>query len=316
MSLAARRAASQLLDRPGPRVADTVRHLLGVQAQDARFAALALRARIAGLTRRDIERARVDERSIVRTWAMRGTLHLIAAEDLGWLLPLVAPPRIAQARTRLAALGVTDPERAIALMEGALALEGPLDRHELTERVARGGIVLEGQARIGTIYLAALQGRFCCGPGDTFVLVGDWLPEDARRPLDRDAALRELARRYVAAHAPCAPEDLASLGGHRRCATRGGRGRSTCRSPTPRRPGLVRLLPSFDEWLLGWRSREFTLPPEHAAEVFPGGGWLHPVVVHDGRVAGTWRGGEPQLWDDVPADALEAELADVARFTA
>ena len=213
MSLAARRAASQLLDRPGPRVADTVRHLLGVQAQDAGFAALALRARIAGLTRRDIERAREEERSIVRTWAMRGTLHLIATEDLGWLLPLVAPPRIAQARTRLAALGVTDPDRAIALMEGALALEGPLDRHELTERVARGGIVLEGQARIGTIYLAALQGRFCCGPGNTFVLVGDWLPEDARRPLDRDGALRELARRYAAAHAPCEPEDLASWAG-------------------------------------------------------------------------------------------------------
>src|SRR5919202_160971 len=78
--------AQRLDPRPAAAgVAQVVREVCGVQAQDPAAAALAVRARGAGLTAAGVERARVEERSVVRTWCMRGTLHLVATEDLGWL---------------------------------------------------------------------------------------------------------------------------------------------------------------------------------------------------------------------------------------
>src|SRR5712691_1400442 len=85
-------------------VALLVKELCGIQAQDARAAALALRVRSAGLVAADVEHARVQERTIIRTWGQRGTLHLLATEDLGWLLPLFGPVFIAASRRRRAEL--------------------------------------------------------------------------------------------------------------------------------------------------------------------------------------------------------------------
>src|SRR5690349_18128777 len=76
-------------DRAG--VAAVVREICGVQAQELPAAGLAVRARSVGLVAADVETARVEERSIVRTWGPRGTLHLLAVDDLGWMLPLLGP---------------------------------------------------------------------------------------------------------------------------------------------------------------------------------------------------------------------------------
>ena len=80
----------------------------------------------------------------------------------------------------------------------------------------------------------------------------------------------------------------------------------------------MRLLPAFDTYLLGYRSRP--VAPEYESRVWPGGGWIHPVVLVDGIAAGTWRldGGEVVVdaWDEVPAAALAAEADDVRRFLA
>src|SRR6266566_6108208 len=72
-------------------VALVVKEMCGIQAQEAPAAALAVRARSTGLAAADVEQARVQERSVVRTWGPRGTLHLLASDDLGWLLPLMGP---------------------------------------------------------------------------------------------------------------------------------------------------------------------------------------------------------------------------------
>ena len=78
-------------DNSSANPAAVVRALCAVQAQEAPSAALALRARASGLTAARVETARLDERSFLRTWVLRGTLHLVAPEDLGWLLALLAP---------------------------------------------------------------------------------------------------------------------------------------------------------------------------------------------------------------------------------
>ena len=81
-------------------VAQVVKEVCGIQAQDASAATLAVRSRSVGLVVTDVEQARVDDRSIVRTWGPRGTLHFLAADDIGWLLPLLGPVFVSGDRKR------------------------------------------------------------------------------------------------------------------------------------------------------------------------------------------------------------------------
>lgn len=282
-----------------------VRRLAGIQAQFPSAAGLAVKARTVDLVSGDVERALHEERSIVRTWAMRGTLHLITAEDYPWLVPLTTS--FSGARRRLTQEGVPADRaaKAVRLIERMLEKEGPLTRAEIVERLTRRGIRTQGQAGAHLVRLAALEGVVCHGPNrdgePTFVVVRDWLPQE--RSKGPDVPLGELALRYLAAHAPAGPEDLAAWSGVRLSDARRGwqeiadslvevevQGTALwmLRSQTFDAPhGIVRLTPAFDPYILGWRS-EFALPKEHEREIFRGGGMFRPAIIADGRAVGAW----------------------------
>jgi hypothetical protein len=304
------RTATQLLHRPGRRtVVDLVSHLTGVQAQVLAAASLALRARRPELTAATVDRARIRDRSIVLCWAMRGTLHLLAADDHAWLVPLVIERRIANAHRRLRQEGVAgdQPAKAVRSIERMLAREGPLLRSEIAERLESQGIRTEGQAIAHLVWLAAAEGTICYGPdrgGERcFVLARDWLgrPVTKLRP---DDALNELAVRYLRAHALAEPADLATWSGiaptEARRAWRGIEERlvevATDRGPrwtlrhaiSPPSDEVVRLLAAFDEYLLGWKDRQLIASASRWKTIQRGGGWLHAVVLVDGRAVGTW----------------------------
>jgi hypothetical protein len=324
VSLRVARASAQLLHRPGRAgTAVLVRHLVAVQAQDLRSARLALRARAEGLTAADVGAA-LEARELVVAWLHRGTLHLVAAEDHPWLLAVTAPARLAANRRRLGQEGVSPDaaDRAVAIIEAALAQEGPLTRPELAERIAARGIRTEGQATPHLLMLAALRGITVLGPmrgeRQAFVLVRDWLGSGAARSgparagrsgsapagrsgPDHAAALAELARRYLAAHGPAAAADLASWAGLPLGEARAGltaigselaeaeHGLVDLADREPP-PGAIppRLLAPFDPYLLGWKDRGFALSAKHAKRVHPGGGMLRATATVDGRVVGTW----------------------------
>src|SRR3954464_8092723 len=113
---------SQRLDRRAAGVAELVRHMVGIQAQEPRAGALSIRARTEGVTAEDVRRALEDERSIVRTWVMRGTIHFVAAEDFHWLTGLFSPKLMPQQELALDKLGVPEEDRprAVAAIVGAL----------------------------------------------------------------------------------------------------------------------------------------------------------------------------------------------------
>ena len=215
----ARRLAAQLLSgTPASTVPQVAGRLLAIQAQDARGARLAIRARSHGLSAADVDSALTSDRSVVVTWLNRGTLHLVRAEDYWWLHPLTAPPlRNGNAR-RLAQEGVPsqDAERAVAVIERSLAAEGPLTRAQLGERIAAAGVRTQGQALVHELALASLRGIAVRGPmvgrQHAYALARDWLGEPPG-PFDRDRALAELAVRYLAGHGPASDRDLAQWAG-------------------------------------------------------------------------------------------------------
>jgi uncharacterized protein YcaQ len=331
-------------------VAQLIKDICGVQAQDAPAAALAVRARSTRLTVADVERARVQERSIVRTWCMRGTLHLVAADDIGWLLPLFGPIFAKADRRRRAQLGLDDDASAkgVRVIREALARQGPLTRAEIAKELTRRGVPAEGQATIHLIGLAALQGIVCQGPDrnakPAYTLLDDWI--DRGRALPANTAQAELARRYLDAYGPAGPDDLAHWSGlpigEARAAWKLVAGelievkvtgqpawmlksRAAWLSRPPTRSPIVRLLPSFDTYLLGYRSRDLALSPEYAKHIHPGGGLIHPALVVDGRALGRWRSKRRRDGVEVivePFEALnpstlrglESEVADLARF--
>jgi winged helix DNA-binding protein len=339
------RAAAQLLHRPrAAGVAEVVARLLAVQSQDLRAARLALRARATDLAAADVDAALTDDRSVVVAWLMRGTLHLVGRDDYPWLLALTAPTRFATSRRRLGQEGVApdDAERAVKIVERALADAGPLTRPELAERIAAKGIRTEGQATPHLLGLAALRGIAVLGPlrddgSHAVALTRDWLGAAPQRELDgpdREAALAELARRYLAGHGPATPADLATWSGLPLRDARAGLKAiaselAQCdddlvdlaaRDPAPNAIP-ARLLPAFDPYLLGWKDRSFTVPSAHAKRVHPGGGMLRATATVDGLAVGTWSaaGGEVKLElfarvASAAKAALRADCDDVARF--
>jgi hypothetical protein len=329
------RAAAQLLHRPrAAGVAEVVLRLLAVQAQDLRAARLALRARTTGLTAADVDAALTEERSVVVAWLGRGTLHLVGRDDYPWLLGLTAPTRLTASRRRLGQDGVSprQAERAMEIIKRALAEEGPLTRPELAERLAARRIRTEGQATPHLLGLAGLRGIVVLGPvcddgAHAFALTRDWLgaaPDPALAGAEREAALAELARRYLVAHRPATAADLAAWIGLPLRDARAGLA-AIAADPAPREaaPAAIpaRLLPAFDPYLLGWKDRGFAVSARHAKRVYPGGGMLRATATVDGRAVGTWSaaGGEVELElfarvDAAAKQALRDDGQDVARF--
>jgi hypothetical protein len=298
--------------------------LLAVQAQDLRGARLAIRARTRGLTAADVDRALTVDRSLVVGWLNRGTLHLVRAEDYGWLHGLTTPQLLVGNSRRLAQEGVAPAaaDRGVAVLERALSEEGPLTRLELQERLRSANVRTEGQALVHILALACLRGIALRGPirgkQHAYVLVRDWLGP-ARR-LDRHAALAELARRYLNGHGPADERDLAKWAGITLGAARAGlAAASRARRRATVSPPLPKLLGPFDPALLGWASRAPLVGPYDAKVV--SGGIFRPVALVGGRVAGTWTlvEGRPRVQPfrrltGEEQTALEADGDDVARF--
>jgi hypothetical protein len=333
----AARLTAQL--RAGPSARDPVavaERLLAVQAQDPRGARLAIRARTEGLTAADVDRALTDDRSLVVSWLNRGTLHLVRREDYPWLLALTAPTlRTANAR-RLAQEGVSPDQtaRGVGLVERALADDGPLSRRQLAERLAAAGVPTQGQALVHILFAACLDGLAVRGPmvgrQHAYALVRDWL--GPQPTVERERALAELARRYLAGHGPAADRDLARWAGLPLRDARAGL--ATVGGSLAERPdGLVelagraapeplpppRLLGTFEPVLLGWASRRDILGDDDARAV--GGGIFRAIALVRGQAVATWavRDGAVELGPFRPVDradlaALEADGDAVLRY--
>jgi hypothetical protein len=337
MSVLAERLAAQLLSGPPAHtVVDVLGQLLAVQAQDPRGARLAIRARSIGLSAGHVDHALSVDRSVVISTLNRGTLHLVRSDDYWWLHPLTTPQLATANARRLHQEQVSPDEagRGVAVIERALADDGPLTRNELRTRLAAAGVRVEGQALVHILLAATLDGLVVRGPvldGDqAFVLVRDWLGA-APAPLPRDVALGELARRYLAGHGPASDSDLAkwagiTLGDARRgyveigdqlVERADGLAAVVDRSQDAALPP-PRLLGAFDPSLHGWVSRHQIIGTREG--IVTNNGVFRPFAMVKGRAVATWAlsKGHVRLapFAAIPAPAAKALEADATAVLA
>ncbi|GAA2480118.1 winged helix DNA-binding domain-containing protein [Terrabacter carboxydivorans] len=286
---------------------DVARELGALQAQDYASGAWSLGLR-SGLTLARVEQA-VRDREVVRTWPMRGTIHWVPAEDARWMCELLAAPRSTTLATRFAQLGISESDVELSGRLFEEHLRAPMSRPDVAALLVEHGIDPTGQRSYHLISHHCMSGLLCQGPligkQPSFVLLDSWVPH-SRKP-SREEALATVAERYVRSHGPVTERDLAGwllkpLGLAREALALVGDRlvREEVDGSTwlthveargvPDGPGGVHLLPQWDEFLLGYKSREVTLPSEHVAKVVPGRNMVfRPTLVVDGEVAGTWR---------------------------
>jgi len=282
---------------------------------------------------------------LVRAWTMRGTLHIIPARDLAWVLSVTAVRQRRQAAGRHRDLGVD--ERMLSTASRVLrpALhDGGCSRAEAFALLEAAGIDPSGQRGIHVLFALTISGEICQGPIDggrsgiareqRFMLVEDWVRE-SDLPAD---PLAELFVRYIDGHGPAGVADFAwwsglTLGAAREAAERAeGRvdeieGGLFAASSAPRRAPQAAeafALPAFDEYYISYADRTPVCAPEHLGAVGPGkNGMVRATLIEQGRVVGTWthaqasRGAAPEMFDDGhETDATRSALARFARFVA
>jgi len=312
----ARLAAQRLTPATACASADeAARAVIGVQAQDLRAAALALRSRVPGLTRGAVRAA-----PLVRTWTVRGTVHLIAASDRPWLHALFAERNARMFAARFERFGIVEEVNAMRGDVVELCAERPRDRASLLRGLAGHGHPSLEQGPINTfVPWLSTQGLIVTD------IDGLLHPAKPPRAVDHDEALSILGARYRAGYGPCDATDLAKwsslpVSQARRALDAAGQQSDTDAWPTDDPPACL-MLAAFDTLMLGHRSREPFVAAKHDHHILKGGGILKPVVLHLGKAIGTWsiKNGRAQpAWFGKPAPtaALESEALDIQRFLA
>jgi uncharacterized protein YcaQ len=311
-----RLAHQRLLQRvQSARLLDVVRDVGGIHAQVQSSAELQLWARVNGVSRDDIREALWEKRSLVRTWCMRGTLHLLPAAEL--------PTYVAALRTHdrwwkgawLRMIGMTEKELrdTLAAIRASLTAR-PITREQLAHKVA-GRVGLKGRERMLSGWAemlkpAAFEGALISGPprgqSVTFVRPDRWLKK-WEEPSNEEA-WRVIVRRYLHAYGPATREEFArwwgmqpapagrilnasehelsevDIEGHRALALAG----DVKKIRGGARHDSVRLLPAFDVYIVGTRPKESLVQKPREDRVFRKAGWISPVVLVNGVVEGVW----------------------------
>ena len=276
----------------------------GMQAQEYAAAKWGLGLRMAdAATDAKIEDA-FNAGRILRTHVMRPTWHFVSPLDIRWMLDLTGPRvrRLLLVYNRQLELDPQTLARAVATIERALAGGAHLTRLELSEYLARAGIVAKGQRLAHIMLDAELEGVICSGRlrngKFTYALLAERAP--ASRKLTRDESLAELAQRYFSSHGPATIRDFVWWSGLITADATRALEMTSARKKTVEnltywwirdvdahkaRRHSVHLLPVYDEYLVAYRDRHAV--PHRSTPTWTSS-FTHSFVI-DGQIAGTWR---------------------------
>jgi winged helix DNA-binding protein len=312
-ALALRLSSLLLRDRPGrpDTVAGIVEWFGAMQAQDMASGLWSLGVRLPGCTAGDVTAA-LERGEAIRTWPMRGTVHLVPPADARWMLELMGVRALAGAAKRRATIGLDDQtaERAVEVLGAALAGGKRMTRAQCLATLADAGLPVAGQQGYHLLWYASQQGVTCIAPNvgkeQSFALLDDWAPKP-NRP-DREEALGIIALRYFRSHGPATRADLARWTGLTMTDVKAGVAAAGEQLTSVQVDGTDMLmdaavaqaapktshdwltLPGFDEYMLGYKDRSMMLDDGHLDAIVPGGnGVFQATIVRAGRVVGTWK---------------------------
>lgn len=304
--LIGQRLATQLLVSPAAATpAEIVAHFAAMQAQDLAMVKWAVGIRSTNLTVSDIDQAFASG-AIVRTHALRPTWHLIANEDVDWLLKLTTPQILTTMRSRHKQLGLDTSviQRARKLVTAALAAIPYLNRKGTIATLKKGKLELPNECYSHIFLHLELDRVLCSGPiagSETSYALYERV---IKKPTDipRDEALQRLAVRYFQAHGPATLEDFVWWSGLKIKDARAAISAAGVKSfdktsqlltlrtrQTIGRNTDVVLLPAFDEYIIGYADRSAVLGKDTSAKVISSNGIFRPVILRAGMVYGLWK---------------------------
>jgi len=304
---------NQLISKPRFNTPLEVVSWLGaIQAQNYASAKWSIGARNPEINDADVEQAIVDK-TIIRTWMMRSTLHFVAKADIRWMLELLTPQLIARSALRYRQLELDEPtfKKSKEVFFSELMVAKQLTRHDMMSALEKAKISTSGQRGYHLLARAAQDGLICFGPQQgkeqTFVLLDEWAP-DAKH-MKRSLALSELALRYFTSYGPATLKDFVWWSGLKVSDAKQGLNVVSSRLKSEEVNGKIywmasydednqknfskiHLLPGYDEYLLGYKDRGAVVDKQDAAKISPdNNGVFNPTIVVNGRVAGIWKSG-------------------------
>ncbi|GAA0578339.1 winged helix DNA-binding domain-containing protein [Paractinoplanes ferrugineus] len=281
-----------------------------MQSQDANSMLWSLGARMPGVSLSEVNDA-LEKREVLRTWPMRGTVHLVPAADAHWMLEVMGVRALNGVAKRWELLGLdrATAQMATEVLGAALAGGKRLTRAECLRTLTDGGIDVSGQRGYHLLWYASQRGVTAIAPHvgkeQTFVLLDEWAPQPCRP--SREEALGLIALRFFRSHGPATRKDFAGWTGLTLGDLKIGLGVAGDALTTVDVEGVEMImgagaaeselsdtswlaLPGFDEYLLGYKDRSLMASPADLAAIIPGGnGVFQSTLVRAGRVVATWK---------------------------
>jgi hypothetical protein len=301
------RLANQLLNtQPFSTPAEVVRWHGAIQAQDYLGSLWAIGLRIPSATENDVELA-IANRSIVRSWPMRGTIHYTSPENLRWMLQLLAPRIIKKATPNYKLSGLDNKTflKSAKIVEAALKHEPVMTREDIYQALERGKIKTDNTRGLHILGWMAQNGIICQanrnGKQFTFTLLDYWLAPT--KALSTDEAFAQLAEVYFRSHGPATLRDFAWWTGFNLTEAKKAVALAqekltevkvddesywfTEVAKPKKSVSKVYLLPSYDEYTVGYKNRNLFLDEKYKDAAR--NGIFSPVILVNGKIEGTWK---------------------------
>ena len=287
---------------------DMVGWMTAVQAQDFLSSLWAIGIRVKNVSEYDVEDA-IADKTIVRTWLLRGTLHFVSSQDIRWILDLISPRIIASNANLLKKHLQLDSnvfEKSCDVIIRALEGGKHLLRKDLYDELKSANISVSDLRGLHILHRLALEGIICYGPRDgkqhTFVLLDEWIPKS--KIMSREKSLGELALRYFNSHGPSTLQDFRWWSGLTDSDARKGLNKNKSKllsedinnqtywfskikdtdDPYP----VSQLLPDFDEYIVGYKDRS-RLVNGISNEMDLNEFIFNPTIIVNGEIVGTWK---------------------------
>ncbi|GAB4024315.1 winged helix DNA-binding domain-containing protein [Spirosoma gilvum] len=288
---------------------EVVNWMGAMQAQDANLIKWAIGVRLPGTTEKEVSAA-LDSGKLIRTHLLRPTWHVVAAEDIHWLLDLTAPHVKASIRSRLKDLEITSEvlTTCYTILEKVLLDNSYLTRSELMLELQRANIATDNNRSAHLMMQAELDGIVCNGVAKgkqlTYALLQERVPKP--QPLQREEGLAKLAHTYFTSHGPATLADfvwwsglpitdarraLMSIQSSFASETIGSQTYwfDPSRHVSASRHESLYLLPSFDEYTVSYKDRSAVLTADAHKQAISANGIFSPIIVYNGSVIGLWK---------------------------